>query len=114
MGETNCSKCSIIVTLKFESSPSLATNNVNNLVIAKNIQKMHLFDPSHVCDSQLEPEFDPTIDNAALCVRINLRKGRHLVRRENYLAKPALASVCDVFEIYKETVLAECLFAEDP
>jgi len=51
--------------------------------------------------SQLEPHFDPAIDNASLDVSINLSEGSHLVRRENDLAKAPLASVCDVFEINK-------------
>lgn len=67
-----------------------------------------------ILTSELEPEFDPTVNNASLCVCINLGERWHLVRRENHLAKPTLASVCDVFEVDKETVLAERLFTEDP
>jgi hypothetical protein len=64
-------------------------------------------------DFQLEPEFDPAIDYPSFRVGINLSEGRHLVRRENYLAKASLTSVCDVFEIDKKAVLAKRLFAKD-
>ena len=62
---------------------------------------------------KLKSNLDAAVNNASLGVGINLREGRHLVRWENYLSKTALASVSDVFEIDKETVLAERLFTKD-
>ena len=44
---------------------------------------------------------------------VDLGKRGHLVRWEDYLSKASLANVGNVFGIDKETVFAECLFAED-
>src|SRR5262245_55058837 len=61
----------------------------------------------------LQSEFDPAVNNASFCVRINLGEGWHLVRWENHLAETSLPSVSEVFEIDKKAVFAEGLFARD-
>ena len=73
-----------------------------------------MYDSSRRASVGSEPEFEPSIDDASFGVRVNLTEGRELVWWENYLAKAALASVRDVFEIDKEAVLAKRFFAEDP
>jgi len=62
---------------------------------------------------KLKSNLDAAVNNASLGVGINLRESRHLVRWENYLSETTLPSVGDVFEIDKETVLAERLFTKD-
>lgn len=61
----------------------------------------------------LKSDFDAAVDHTSLSVRVNLSEARHLVRRENHLAKPSLTNVGDVFEIDKKAVLPERLLAED-
>ena len=62
---------------------------------------------------RLKSDFDAAVDHTTFSVRVNLSEGWHLVGWENHLGKSALSSVCDIFEIDKETVFAESLFAED-
>ena len=62
---------------------------------------------------ELKSDFDATVEHTSLGVCIDLSKGWHLVWREDHLAEAALASVGDVFEVDKKTVLPERLLAED-